>query len=217
MTNDHLILLIHYVSAGSIVVPIFFSIFKIWSLNQSLKALTLYLIICLIIEFVSDVLWYDNINNLWLFHIFTLLEFTCFMYIFFQILKIEHKQKLFSVIILSFLIIFLVDIIFISGHLKMNELARNVEGFTFIVLSILYFKSLMKSNEHQSLLQKFSFWFSSAILLYFSGSLFIFLFSNYLLDSSPETFFGIYAIHSILSIIFNILLAICFTRKSIDA
>lgn len=213
MDKTQIITLLSYLSAASIVVPLIVSITKHRTFSTVLKVLFLYVILCTIIEIVSIILAQYDIYNLFLSHTLTFLEFSIFTFIFFNILKINERKTLLITIILTFLLICLIDLEFISGYKKINEFSRNVECFTLITFAILYFKNFIQQTEYQNPLKLFSFWFSTATIIYFSGSFFLFIFSNNILDKSPATFLALFTIHSVFNITFNILLAVSFTKK----
>ncbi len=214
MDSIHAILILGKCSSFSILIPLLLSLNYIRTFNLSLKVLFIYILLSILVEILTGYLSINNINNLFIYYYFSFLEFVLFVIIYFHILNIYRKKMLMWCIISIFGLICLIDFLLLGGDNKMNELSRNVESVSLITLSIFYFNSLIKNSDGQNLLQQFSFWFNSSIIIYFSGSFFIFLFSNYMLDESPDTFFAIYAIHSIFNIIFNILLAISLTKKT---
>lgn len=214
MDKIQIITYLSYLSSASILVPLIVSLIKYRTFSTTLKVLSLYIVISFVIETISLILVKNDMYNLFLSHILTFLEFSIFTFIFFDLLNIRKRKLLLTAILSAFLIICLVDVMFISGYMKMNELSRNVECFSLITFAIFYFKTFIQQTEYQNPLKLFSFWFSTASIIYFSGSFFLFIFSNSILDTSPATFLALFTIHSLFNITFNTLLAISFTKKT---
>jgi hypothetical protein len=146
-------------------------------------------------------------NNIIVNQIYTVGEFLFlagFYYCQFQS-TIMKRVILTMIIVFSIFAIYLI-VIFI-GVIRFDDYAPSVESILIIFLSIALFNgsndSLLRTTAwHQDPTN----WFNTGILLYFSGSLFIFLLSNYVTD--PKTL--IYAIVWNVQITFLLLLSLLF-------
>lgn len=203
------------ISSWSIFIPLLVGIVKYRTFKPVLKVLFYYIICSAIVEIISTNLGQHGINNLFLFHLFVVIEFAFLCFIYSRLLEFPTANQLFLIFTGLFTSIALTDVTFISGYKKMNELSRNIENLTLLIFSVTYFIKMLHRAESERLAALFSFWFNTAMIMYLSGSFFIFLFSNYMLDTSPDTFLAVYAIHSVFNIAFHILLAIAFTKKTI--
>jgi hypothetical protein len=213
MTQKEFILDLSFFSVFTPIIPVVFGTLKIRTFDLNSKVLFFYLFVAFTVEMIGIYFSLNNEYNLFIFYIFSFLEFSFFCFIFMNLLNYPKKYILFSVFTAAFGVLAIIDF-YINGARKMNEISRNTECILLMFFSILYFYKLIKKPIEQSLISTFSFWFCSSVLIYFAGSFFIFLFTNYLLiRKSPETLLGIYAIHSVFNIIFNLLLAVTITRK----
>lgn len=213
MDLEYILYIVLRISSISILIPLVVGILKYRTFKIILKVLFYYIVLATFVEALSIYLSEYKINNLFLSHICVFIEFCIFSFIYLKLLVPKPNKNLLIVAILIFLGVCLIDVIKISGYEKMNELSRNVEGIVMITLALIYFNRLIKGPATISLESQFGFWFNTAIIVYISGIFFLFLFSNKLLNSEPETFYALYSIHAVFLIIFNILLAISLTKR----
>ena len=127
----------------------------------------------------------NKINNLWLMHIFTPIQFGFFLWIF------SHWQKKFTkyfflALIPAFSIFWLVAMLFFESFNNFNSYTRPLEALLLILISGY---TLYQINKEQigSMFQTPSFWISSGTLVYFSGMILLYALSNILLTDSIET------------------------------
>jgi hypothetical protein len=174
-----------------------------------IKRIAPFIILTLIIEVYSTYLTKNNRPNLFLLHIYTLMEFIAWAF-FYQLLFRSHKrfQQIFPyfITIISFLII--ANTVFIEPLSGFNSNAKSTVQIIFITLAIVYFFQtfgridLTQSTPRSLILINF------AIILYYSGSLFIFMFSKLLNNNNvaqPQQY-GLWTINALLYFIFLILL-----------
>jgi hypothetical protein len=72
----------------------------------------------------------------------------------------------------------------------------------------------MKRLMYPNLLNTSFFWINIAILIYFAGNLFLFLFSNHLQKNNWEQYLAVYNIHSVTNIMYYILISIGFWKAA---
>jgi glucan phosphoethanolaminetransferase (alkaline phosphatase superfamily) len=138
------------------------------------------------------------------------------VYIEFFLLSVAYKKimrgKNINLIISSMqLILFVfwvVDISWLEGLYSNVSILRALESLLLTCLSLLAFNYLLTRLEDVSLTSNPVFWFNTAILIYFAGNFFVFLFMNYINNPVTNNMGEYLAIHSILNIIYNILLSI---------
>ncbi|MBN8694686.1 MAG: hypothetical protein J0L69_15940 [Bacteroidetes bacterium] len=56
------------------------------------------------------------------------------------------------------------------------------------------------------------FWINIAVLFYFSGSLFLFLFGNYLISQGNKTYMEMYKIHTFVNAVWYLFISIGFWK-----
>lgn len=139
---------------------------------------------------------------LW-FRVYLLLEFLTLVYYFFYLLK--KRFKVFFCISTGLFIttfIFLLPDLY-SGHNLKADAYLSIFEIVFVYIGIvLWFRNIFKELNEQSLLHIPDFYFISGFLMYFSGTLFLFLMGDLLLNHTTINFQAYWN----LSIIFNIIL-----------
>lgn len=182
-------------------------------LNGYLKILFLLVNVSLIIDLVSFLLIKEKINNFYLFHFYSAVEFTLWIFFYFLFFK-EHVRSF--LIIFSLIPVFLV-VCYIDYHLNglnsMDGLSVSVESLILTLFSLFSFWLIMNRSIFKNLLSAPFFYVNSAVLLYFLGNLTLFAFTNYISENEAESYMASWAIHSILNISFNLLICIAFLKS----
>jgi hypothetical protein len=146
------------------------------------------------------------------FNLFTLIEFS-FIISFFKIFFDQFNRSIFHYILLAIFFTVVIYTSFISDALKlMDNLSVSIESIIFIIYSLFSFYTIMKNLIYDNLLATPFFWINSAILIYFSGNLFLFAFSNHLQKHDGNTNLQLSVIHSIFNILYYITLTIGFWK-----
>ncbi|MCU0359741.1 MAG: hypothetical protein MUF75_03325 [Bacteroidia bacterium] len=86
----------------------------------------------------------------------------------------------------SYIFVFLLLSTSIYGFFKINSAASAIAALLILGLSIIYFFELISDISTPSLLNNPFFWINLAFLIYFSGVLFVFIFSDIILDSNID-------------------------------
>lgn len=161
-------------------------------------------------ELTSGIMSARNMNNLVFFHAHVYIEFIAITAIFF----FSYDSVFWRVVSLTFLGVFLVFSIFNSFYLEKTDLfnsnQRYAEGLLIIIMCIGYYISLLKRPIHRYLEQQPMFWLASGWLIYFAGTLYLFLFSKELLAVDS---FHFWEIHAILNIGLNVIYVIGFLKE----
>jgi len=174
-------LLISNCAIAVLVVSLVICLYLNKKLPKSLKPIKWYLIANLIVELVSRYLFNRGINNLWLLHLFTIIEFNVLSYYFFNLYgwKIRTKHKIYF-IIMNVLII--LNSIFLQDITGFNSYAKSVVQISIIVLAIGYFIRRTEYQNDERDERRTNNLIVAALLFYYSTSLFIFMFSNLVND-----------------------------------
>jgi hypothetical protein len=149
---------------------------------------------------------YTNYQQV-IYHIFTLLEFFLLNQIFARTLTPLLSKLFFNSSLIFMFLVELADLLWLSSLQQFNGFATAIESLFLIFFSLCYFYKTMQELKVKHLEREPMVFISIGLLLYFSSSLFIFLFTNYV-DAENGTLFLIWGIHGIFSIILNILYAI---------
>ncbi|MBC8756547.1 hypothetical protein H2O64_17880 [Kordia sp. YSTF-M3] len=145
-------------------------------------------------------------NNLPLLHIYTLGEFLLLSYFFKSLLEkpVFFKTSFWYFIIGgSFLII--INSLFFQSIFGFNTFAKTFVQVTIIGYAILYFYNLVENQLFSLALSKSLRLINSAILVYYSGSLFIFMCSNVYLENM-QIYVPFWAFNAVLNFLFQLLI-----------
>lgn len=147
-------------------------------------------------------------NNLPLHHLYVTGEFCLLSLIFSRgfdgLLSNRHHLRL----VVFFILLAILNIIFFQPLNTYASNIRTVESVVLIFLAARYFYLVLKALSIPNLEKSFMFWFASAILLHFSTNFLLYIYSNFIMEENPRTFFEVWAIHSFLNIILYTLYSI---------
>lgn len=202
---------IGYLSVFSTFSTLIVAIIRNNTLTKEMRVLFLYVLVAAFVEILSSTFTKLNIKNLYLINLFTVVECTMLSLFYLKIFTTKKYSIIIYVLLFCFYSIFVYDFIFLHNFNRMNIFSIIVESFILIGFSLLYFYELAKKMEYVSILSNPLFWVNSSILIYFSGNLFLFIFSNYILNHSYNRLWNI---HSVLNIIYNTLLIIAFWKTT---
>ena len=181
--------------------------------NRSLWVRVLFLYV--IFSFLVDTLLInlDNDAHGSLFYnvlsVFTLIEYSAFSFVLYSIID----NRIFRAIILASSAIFFVFAIYYFLTDKNNtfdSLSASIESILIVAFSIFYLFDQMNKPQVIFIYQEPNFWFVVAFILYFSGTLFLFIQASNLTQEVRDNF---WKINHFSLIIKNILFAIAFSTK----
>lgn len=175
------------------------------NLEGGLKVFSYFLFFSGIIQLISLILWYNNQNNLPLLHLYVPIGFICLCFFYKKILAEFIHPNIIWLILILFTAFSVINTFFFQHINTYNSSALTVESILLIILSLSTFLFLLNSifKEYPSL--KSINWINSGIFIYYSSSLLIFYFGDYLASLSPSVFLKYtWLIHAIFSIIMYI-------------
>ena len=191
--------------------------FKYKSSLAFAKLLLYYELMSLSIDLTSTFLLkhYDKSIYSYLIHLFFILEFFVFFYLF-QIIfrKKEFTDSMYVFLFITSLIIYCTKAW--SNLNKFNNIGSAYFYFILMVFCIIEFKKIISSVPHTEYIEQTSFfWILTGIFLYVSGCFVIFIFSDELMNKNYKIFKNnMWNIRNILNITKNICLSISITRKT---
>ncbi len=162
----------------SIIIPICFAIAKYRTFPAELKIVTWYLYFNGITNIITGILASNNINNMPALHIYTALEFIIISIFYKKILEGTIIGKYIHVIILSFLILCVINVVFFQNLNTYNSYTKSLEAIIVISLTIAYFKKTLDKIDILRTIKNINVYINSGILIYFSGSFTLFIISN---------------------------------------
>lgn len=195
------------ISTYSILPPLVVGLIFYKKLNTNLKLLNIFLWFCLAIELGSHMLIAYKTSNLFLSHIYVPVEFIFISWIYQRSLNHYFTVQWLRTICAAFVAFCIFNILFIQSIWELNNYPRALESLIMIIYSLFYFYKIFQEAKIKYLEKEYLFWLSVGVLVYFSGSLFIFIFSNFMIGEEKIYRYYIWEIHGAL----NILLHITFT------
>lgn len=206
---------LYYISIYSILLPCGMAFFNIRKngFNRSLFSLAFLVFFILAINLIN--LYYLSIpvkdsvekNNMFLFHIYTLIEGVLLVYyysLFFESMKIKLLLMIFSV---GFLSICLIDIFMWDTIKSYPSIPRTIECVLIILVSIFFYMNLFHKSEIVDLIYYPHFWMVSGYLLFFAGTFFMNIVGKLVNEKNPLGF-DLYVIYYYLNIFLNIIYTI---------
>jgi hypothetical protein len=206
-------LFLSYLSAAMLLLPAIISVLRYKLLNKYYLTLFILLIISIITEVYSFLeINYFKQTNILLYNCYILVQgaLICISYYY----SSKHKPlKILSLLIGPTYTIVGSVIIFKSQNQSLNSFVFTFESIIIIVLSLMAFYLQLKHLETDNILAYPNFWFNTAFITYFTGNVFLHLFSTYLQEHALYTFYELWGLwHSLLNILFYSLISIGFWK-----
>lgn len=180
--------LISLISSLYVLIPLSVLVYRFGTLSTLQRKLGWLLLTIFLVELISNALWYQQVNNLPLYHVYSLIEFWLIINIYRLILPALLNH--FRVIIVGsiFTLLAVVNALFFQSPFEFNSNVTTISSIVFIFLSLGVFYSLMRENKLPSLTSLPSFWIGAGQLLYFSSNLLLFFISSRMEFSEIENY-----------------------------
>lgn len=173
------------VSALSSLIPILGGLFVTRWLVKEMRILFAYLIASFLVTVIMYLLAAKGINNLWLMHLFTPVQFGCLIWVFSFWATPSTHQRLFWWSIPSFFLVWAIGLFLIENINHFNSFTRPLEAVLLILASsyVLFQENVRDSGRT---IRRPQFWVGSATVIYFTGMVILYSLSNVLLKDSIE-------------------------------
>ena len=208
---------IAYLVPSSILVPIIILLQQYKKLTVIYKILLGYLFLSACINAAGIIIGLMHYSNLWLFHIDTIVESVLLLFFFKELQSDTLSRRIITFITYFFPLACIVNLVLFQAASKINTYPRAIESILFIFLSINYWFKEYNSEENITWAEHPVNWVLGGILLYFSSSFCLFVFSNFLLtDALAHRDFNllriIWSVHATLLLIMYIFFSIGFYK-----
>jgi hypothetical protein len=167
-------------------------------------------------EIISTTMWHYKIPNLYLFHIYVLTEFFFISWFYYEIFKKYVSPKTIPIIFLIFIIFSLIDTFVLHNPLTFNSYAKTLECFIIVAYTVFYLYKTFDEFQDEDPSDTPVFWINAGFLFYFSGCLFLFTFSNFILTQGKPMGMITWALHAFFIVIMNLLISIGFWKLPLD-
>ena len=197
-------------------IPFVLALIRKKYLTKDLKIIWLFLTIGLITDLASEILtFYFKLSNLEIYNIYIILETLLISFFYYLILPNKISRFLIFSIILFFLIYSIYNVSFNPAK-SLDGIILTIESTSIILFSVITFNEFLKNSIYSNILASPIFWINSGFLIFFSGNLFLHIFSNFLQVYELNAFFELWVFHSVFNIILYILISIGFWKSKIS-
>jgi hypothetical protein len=147
-----------------------------------------------------------HIRNLWVSQIFTLIEYVLILSMYYLWKPPKTDKRILMIGIIAFIALWTVSKFtfepFYRDDTYTSAIAKTIEIITsaWVLFDVLGDSNAVVKTDARV-------WISSGIIIYASGTLFLFALFNLMLDTSPELIKTLWPINWILTIVFTLLLA----------
>jgi len=168
------------------------------------KKLAILVLVTLLVEVISRILWYKKINNLPIYHFYAVIEFLLILNIYKEPLRKVLDTKYLVIIGLGFTGFAILNAIFFQDLFTFNSNVTTLMGLLVVVFALSYFYALLKEVRYGALETNPMFWINSGFLIYFSSNLILFYMNNSLFKEVSEASLILWGLHAIVNIVLTI-------------
>ena len=167
-------LFIGLIAPSIILLPVGVALYRYTGMPLTFRYIFYYLVISGCINLVAIILSYQRINNLPLLHLLTLFELY-FILSFFAALFEKKIAAIINITCRCIVILSLINSLWVQSIYTFNSYARGLAAITIIILSFFYFIQVPEPRKLPA-----EICVVAGLLLYYTGSFLLYLFSNYL-------------------------------------
>ncbi|AXG71035.1 hypothetical protein KORDIASMS9_03290 [Kordia sp. SMS9] len=192
----------------SLVVPLLAMLFRFKRFTKLFWTLGILLIVAAIISYSSYVLYKNGANNMYLLHIYTVLEYALWSLFYYQLFESAMAKKINIGLLVVFVTFSILNSIYWQPLEMYNSYSRSVEGTFLLCMAIAWFYKVFVNGKIVRLEAHPIFWINAGVLVYFSGSFLLFISNNFLMELTRQEFFEAWALHGLFLIIHYLFISI---------
>ncbi|WP_430413151.1 hypothetical protein [Kordia sp.] len=166
------------------------------------------LIVSVIISYSAYLLYQNRANNMYLLHIYTVLEYAFWSLFYYQLFKKQIVKRIIIILLVIFILFSITNTLCWQSLEMYNSFSRSLEGAFLLCFGIAWYYKVFVNGKIVKLETHPVFWINAGVLVYFSGSFLLFISNNFLLELSTQKFFEAWALHGLFLIIHYLLIAI---------
>jgi hypothetical protein len=166
---------------ASILIPIGIVSYRLSKMPSYAKCLLAYLVMAALVNTTATILTWNKENNLWLLHIYTILESFLLLYYFKLVIVNKSINSIVKVLLFAFPLFCIINFLFLQSIYNFNTYTRPVEAIIIISLCAAYWWQDNEGDTEKTWGNIPNNWIVTGIMLYFAGAFFLFLLNNYFL------------------------------------
>lgn len=197
------------IGAFSSAIVVIVGLIRLGSLSTEMKMLLGYFLFVLIVNILSLVLLFNNINNLWFYHFLTFVEFTVFVTVLSSWMDTPSAKQVFRLLIPLFFSISILLKLSIEDLRSFDSFSSSLKG-VFLVGSASYVLFTLFKHEWERPTEDFRFWVLFAVLIYHTVNVMFSSVSNIALSTSHPELIRLWSVHWFVGIVANGLYAVAF-------
>ncbi|MFN8243272.1 MAG: hypothetical protein U0X40_04375 [Ferruginibacter sp.] len=184
--------------------PFLIALLQLKRYTRPLRYVFGYLLLSVLTQVISYILWRRKINNLPLLHIYTVLEYLVLLGFYYQLLKDFLPRILFPLLWILFPLFAVTDSLLIENIYGFNTYGRSAEALVFIFLAVSCFVKSASEGDRARLAFRGISQINFGFFLYFAGSLVLFSFRDFITHLAMPLRLNVWTLHSLLLVILYI-------------
>jgi hypothetical protein len=186
-----------YVFSFTCIIPAFIGLRNYGRLSPDFKALTLYMLASVLFEIPSNYYFYHKMNNLFIIHYYTVVEFVFLTYIYSIHIHKVISKKILLVMASVFVLGSVLNSVFVQSFNEFNSYARCIEIILVLIFSFAYVYELIRTDR-AAITNIPMFWVNAAVFVNFIAGLFLYLVSNNLISFPRHVVKNMWTAHGML-------------------
>jgi hypothetical protein len=189
------------VSSLAILIPLTLAAIRFRQIRQQMPWFLPYLIATFAASLSSQILWWLRINNLFIFHLHTVVEFILISSFYLVQFESDRPKRIFFIMQDCFVVFAFISVIYFQPITVFNSVSRAIEALLIIFMAFSFYNKMLRELKITYLSRSPKFWINTAFFFYYSGSFFLFLLGTAIIDQIPFevsrlifSFFGILTI-----------------------
>lgn len=189
-------------------IPLIIGIIRKKYLIQELLIIFIFICNSVFFEVISKTMASYKIPNLYLFHLYVLMEFLFISWFYYELFKKYVSPKIIPAIYVFFVAFSLIDTFVWHNPFSFNSYAKTLECMIIVIYTVFYLYKTFDEFQDEDPSDTPIFWINAGFLFYFSGCLFLFTFSNFILTQGKPMGMVVWAIHALFIIIMYLLISV---------
>lgn len=200
-----------YLSMLSILLPTCFGAVLFKRLPVSLKVLSIFIFLSVILEGATYFTYSKGMNNMWLFHLYSFLEFATISLIYFFAFKSRPLKVMVIMASVIFLVLSTFNLLFNEQVSEFNSFQRYMGTILLLSYFVAQYIVLLNSRNAPFLELHPYFILTTGFLVYFLGTMYLFLYANEFIKNNIQMY---WTIHGVLNIFLNAIYSITLWKGS---
>ena len=166
-----------FIAPSTALIPVVYAFINYRHLSRAFKILLFFIIFSVVMNTTSAVMArVYHLPTLWLFHIYTPFEFAFIIAFFAEFFSKRIRYIMYGVAV-AFALFCLCNTLFFQSFTQLDGYSRSVDALILIACCMLFFSKNNNDLDHKWA-DYANNWIVAGVLLYYSSSLFMFIFFN---------------------------------------